>query len=248
MPQLLTVEGTYNVRDLGSFAVGTNSATRNRRLIRAGNLDQLSLLAQQQLIAYGVKTVIDLRDEWETQQFPNVFAQFTTVKYLSLPLIGNQLSNNESWKTENENFTLLHELYIKYLEHCKMQIGTIISTIADSEAAIVVHCYAGKDRTGIITALVLGAVGVSDDLIAEDYAQSKSQIMHLIEQWREYALQHNRDMQRLERDSGSEPITILSVLDYAKLHYGSVSDYLRACGVTDRQLTRLTSLLVEPND
>jgi protein-tyrosine phosphatase len=73
--------------------------------------------------------------------------------------------------------------------------------------------YAGKDRTGIIAALLLGSVGVPDHLIAKDYSLSNLNITHLIKQWREYAIQHGQDMQYFERDAGSETTTMLSMLN-----------------------------------
>lgn len=244
MPYQLEIEGTYNIRDLGGFPVAGGSTTRRRTFIRAGGLDLLPLSSQQQLIDYGVKTVIDLRDEWEVQQFPNVFAESTTVKFLNLPVIGNHFSHSETWKEETQDYDLLDELYCKFIDRCQIQIGAIISTIAESMPTIVFHCYAGKDRTGIITALLLGFVGVSDDLIAKDYSQTNLNITHLIEQWREYAVQHEQDMQRFEVDIGSETTTILRMLNYIKLRYGNVTDYLRVCGVTDNQLEQLRSLLI----
>lgn len=241
----LEIDGTYNMRDLGSFPVEDNFTTSTQVLIRAGNLDQLPQSSQQQLIDYGVKTVIDLRDDWEVQHFPNVFGQSEAIRYLNLPLIGNHLSKSETWKEETEGYDFLHELYCTYLDRCQTQIGAIVSAIAESAPTIIFHCHAGKDRTGIIASLLLKSVGVPDHLIANDYSQSKHQIMHLIAQWREYAVQHGQDMQRFERDIASDATTMLNMLNYIRLQYGSVTDYLRVCGVTNEHLTRLQSLLVQ---
>src|ERR1041385_593182 len=194
MPCQLDIEGGYNIRDLGDYPTKDGLSTQRHVLLRAGNLDKISSAAQQQLINYGVKTVIDLRDEWEAEHFPNPFAQSTTIKYINLPLIGDSLSNDAAWKAETRNYTGLHELYAKYLDHCQRQLGTIVSAIAESAFTTLFHCHAGKDRTGIVAALLLGAVGVPDAAIAEDYALSTSQITHLVEQWREYAIQHGQDM------------------------------------------------------
>jgi len=241
----LAIEGAYNIRDLGGYSINDDVKTAKGAFIRAGNLDQIPPTSQQQLIDYGVKTVIDLRDEWEVQQFPNVFTQSTAVKYLNLPLIGNHLSNSETWKQETENYDLLDELYCTYLDRCQTQIRAIITTIAESTPTIVIQCYAGKDRTGIIVALLLGSVGVPDHIIAKDYSLSKLKITHLIEQWREYAVQNGQDMQHFERDIASEPATMLRMLDYIKLQYGTITDYLRVCGVTDSQQTQLRSRLIQ---
>lgn len=126
-----------------------------------------------------------------------------------------------------------------------MQVRTIITAIADGSPATIFHCYAGKDRTGIIAALVLACVGVPDPLIAQDYAESNQQITHLIEAWRAYALQNGRDMKRFARDAGSDAETMLNTLSYLKRQYGGASGYLQACEITDTQLAKLQSLLVQ---
>lgn len=245
MSDHLNLVGTYNIRDLGGYPVNWGT-TRQRVFIRAGNLDQLPLSSQQQLVDYGVKTVIDLRDEWEVQHYPNVFAQSQAVTYVNVPLLGNHLNSDDVWKAETENFQHLYELYGRYLDHCQTQIRTIISTIAENNPAALFHCYAGKDRTGIIAALLLGLAGVPDQIIAYDYAQSKPQIEHLIAEWRNYAVQYGKDMKNFDRDVASEETTMLAMLDHLKHRYGGVTGYLQTCGITDRQLTHLQLLLVQP--
>lgn len=242
MTYQIDIEGGYNIRDLCDFQTIAGRFTQRRVLIRSGNLDKISLTAQQQLIDYGVKTIIDLRDEWETLNFPNPFAQSNFVTYLNLPLVGDSLSDNAAWKAETQNYTTLDALYIKYLDHCQRQIGAIVSTIAESTFPTVFHCHAGKDRTGIVTALLLGALGVSDAAIAQDYAQSAAQISHLIEQWRAYAVEHEQDMQHFERGAASDAKTILNVLDYLTRQYGSVTRYLYQCKVSDSQIERLLNI------
>jgi protein-tyrosine phosphatase len=170
MVHQLEVEGGYNIRDLGDYPTQDGHSTRRGVLIRGGNLQNLSGMAQQQIMDYGVKTIIDLRDEWETQSFRNPFVQSSTITCLNLPLIGNTLSANPTWKADTQNYTALYELYAKYLDHCQRQLGTIVSAIAENSFATLFFCHAGKDRTGIVAALLLGAVGVPDVAIAEDYA------------------------------------------------------------------------------
>jgi protein-tyrosine phosphatase len=245
MNRHLNIPGTYNVRDLGGYLTQAGQVTRYRVLLRAGNLNTLSSAAQQQLIQYGVATVVDLRDEQEIQQFPTVFAQTDQVQYFNRPLLGTLLNADETWQAEKNDYTLLHELYCKYLERCQSQIGAVITTIAEQLPNVVFHCHAGKDRTGIIAVLLLAAVGVTDDAIAEDYSLSASEIRHLVEQWRIYAVQHGQDMVQFERDVVSTPETAFAMLTYLNNQYGSVEHYLRVCGVTQFHLTQLRAHLLE---
>ncbi len=241
----LRVEGVHNIRDLGGYPLAEGGVTREQVLIRASGLDQVPASAQQQLIDYGVKTVIDLRDEWEVEHYPNVFARSTAVEYVNLPMIGSKLSNSDVWKAELQSCQHLHEMYARFLDRCQKQIGAIVSAIAESPAVTIFHCYAGKDRTGIITALVLGTVGVSEQLIVEDYAASSAQLAVLKAMWRANALQVGSDLEILERDIASETGTMVETLAHLRQQYGGISDYLRRCGVSDDHLAQLRNRLVQ---
>lgn len=241
----LAVEGSYNVRDLGGYLTADGHHTRWKVLVRAGNLDKVSAAGCQYLTDYGIKTVIDLRDEWEVEDFPNVFAQSEQVRYVSLPLIGNRLSQDEAWKAAGQTLFRLEELYGYYLDHCQAQIGSIVAAISESTPGTIFHCYAGKDRTGLIAALLLGAVGVSIEDIAEDYAQTSQHITHLVSDWEEYAVKNDYDMQLLKRDSGAMPETMVNTLNYLTERYGGVKGYLVSCGVAESQIVELRSLFVE---
>lgn len=235
----LDIRGTYNIRDLGGTIVSDSETIKNTVLLRSGNLDKLPEKSQQQLIDYGVKTVIDLRDEWEIDLYPNIFENSDAASYHNLPLIGDALSHDSDWQRETGEYVELHELYIKYIDGCQTQIGKIISTIADSETGIIVHCYAGKDRTGIITALVLASIGVDDKVIATDYALSFQNIQHLVKEWREYAIENGRDLEQLERDAGSKPETMIQVFKHIRQQYRGINQFLTNCGVSKTQLQQI---------
>ncbi len=188
--------------------------------------------------------MIDLRDESELEDAPNVFAGSATVNYVSLPLIGDRLSKQPDWKTVMESYPTLHEMYVHFLDNCQPQIGSIVTAIAEKPTATIFHCYAGKDRTGIIAALVLNTLGVSDAVIVEDYAQSHSRITQLFPDWHREAVENGRDMALLERDKSSHPETMLNTLDYLRQRYGGIAQYLYQCGVSDRQFEQLREQFV----
>jgi protein-tyrosine phosphatase len=243
MPHL-TVSGTWNVRDPGGFKTRTGKIVKAGVILRSGNLDKLPDTSQQQLIDYGVQTIIDIRDEWEAENYPNVFINSPTVTYRNVPFLGDALSGDQTWQTETSDFTHLHELYIKYVQRCQPQIANIMTAIAESDSVVMVHCHAGKDRTGIIAALLLSLVDVPDDVIAEDYSLSSAQISHLIKEWRAYNLEKGRDMRKFERKVASEPETILRTLQFVRDTFDSTEAYLSHCGVSDATLTELKQQLL----
>lgn len=232
----LEIEGSWNVRDLGGYATVDGRVTRWGRAIRAGNLDKVTTTGQQVLIDYRVKTIIDLRDMQEVTDYPDVFAESTVVSYKHLPIAKDGY---------NGGYVTLKELYCNYCDGYQPSIRTIVGEIAESEPGVLFHCFAGKDRTGIVAALILGTVGVPDAVIAEDYALTSQRITMLHEGWRAWAIQQGQDMERFEHDISAEATTMIEMLGHIHHRYGGVANYLSTCGVTERQLEQLRDLLIE---
>lgn len=80
----LNILGTYNIRDLDGYATSDKKIIQYGALIRAGNLDKLPETSQTELLDYGVKTIIDVRDEWEAENYPNPFEESTNIDYHNL--------------------------------------------------------------------------------------------------------------------------------------------------------------------
>lgn len=240
----LTIEGTYNVRDLGGIPTQDGRTIKPKTLIRAGNLDNLSDEAQTYLLDYGVATVIDLRDEWEAHDYPNVFQQSVKVAYHNLPLVGDTIQD-DAWKAQTANFTELQEWYRHYVDNCTDQVSAMLNTIAHAKTGIMFHCYAGKDRTGIIAALLLSALGVSDEAIATDYSLSRAEINHLFEDWLAYAIAKERDIAQIEKDAASDPETILTMLAHLREQYDSIEKYLKHIGISSETIQLLQRKFVD---
>jgi protein-tyrosine phosphatase len=232
----IEIEGSWNVRDLGGYPSEGGRSTRWRVLVRAGNLDKVTPVGQQALLDYGIRTIVDLRAPEEVEQYPDVFAKSTHVVYRHLPILRNGYANG---------YVSLGRLYTGYLDTYPEEVGKIISAVSESEPGTLLHCHAGKDRTGIVTALLLGAVGVPDEVIAEDYALTSAKIAHLIAEWREHAQKHGSDMERFEHDVSADAATMLATLEHLRHRYGGVTEYLRICGVPVEDLQQLTERLLE---
>ncbi|MFN8451736.1 MAG: tyrosine-protein phosphatase [Anaerolineae bacterium] len=232
----LEIEGSWNVRDIGGYPTADGGTTRWGVLLRSGDLARVSPAGQQALINYGVRTIIDLRDLNEVRSFPNVFAQSPAVAYHHLPVQDD---------VETGGSIRLDSLYRNFIDACQPNLSAVVTTAAESEPGVLIHCFAGKDRTGVVVALLLGAVGVPDAVIAEDYALTSGRITHLVESWRAWAIQQGHDMTLFEHEVSSEAATMQETLRHIRQTYGGIPDYLRACGVTDAQLARLRALLVE---
>jgi protein-tyrosine phosphatase len=244
MPIHLQFEGGFNFRDLGEFKTSDGKTTKPAVFIRCGNHDKLTESAQEQLLQYGVTTIIDLRTVWECENFPSVFVNSTKLQYKNLPLLPDSFDTDPEFRAKADSFPHLYEVYRLYIDKCQPQIAAIFQAIAESHAATAFHCYVGKDRTGIIAALLLSLVGVSDESIASDYAETNAHITHLVSEWYENVIKENRDLAKFKRDSQAVPETILETLAYIRENYGSISEYLLCCGLTPAQLEQIRNRFI----
>ena len=171
----LDVPGAYNVRDLGGYLTTDGKTTRWRAFLRADSLHNLSESTKSALIEYGVRTVIDLRRTNETVDTPNALADMDDIQYFHLNMIGDTNPPGyiapppDEWTTPE----LTSNIYRVLLDQRQDVISETLVTLAESKGhTAIYHCAAGTDRTGIISALLLGLAGVPADTIAKDYALS----------------------------------------------------------------------------
>jgi protein-tyrosine phosphatase len=220
----IPLTGTYNIRDLGGYKTRVGTQTHWRKLLRADSLHNLSPEARDELLKLGVKTVIDLRNADELEQSPNPFANHDGVKYLNVPLFaglaraGTQPSN-------------LIQIYQTALEHSQDEFRTVLRQIAESDGVTLFHCTAGKDRTGLIAALILGTLEVSDQQIIEDYALTSTYIQPLLETLREDAIAKGYNLDWYNQLLTSEPNTMQVTLEHLQTKYGGARDYLEMLGL-----------------
>lgn len=238
----IPLEGAYNVRDIGGYPTQSGRETRWYTFFRADALNALTPAAQQQLLDYGLRTVIDLRSDHELAQEPNVFAQSDAVRYLNIPLLSGRGSHNGN---PGEMPRDLVTVYKYILDDAQPKVCEVMSAICEADAfPVLVHCTAGKDRTGVIAALMLDLAGVTDELIAEDYALTGQYLGPRMDAIRKNAAEAGRDMSAFEALLLSEPIAMMMTLRYLDETYGGAESYLRHIGLTDSQIAHLRTVLV----
>ena len=235
----LSIEGCANLRDIGGYPTANGNVTRTGVLFRGDSLHNLPPAGQQALLCYGVRTIIDLRHPTEAARAPHVFATVAGVQYLHLPLIDDEASRTLSNRTQ-----ALHVLYCLLLDGCQPQFRAVLQAIAIAPAPLVVHCTAGKDRTGLVIALILGLAGVPAITIAADYAVSSRCLSPVLERLQQQAvlagLKLPRDAWLLE----ARPETMLRTLAYLDSRYGGIQGYVRRIGVAQADVDRIKALIV----
>lgn len=236
----LSLSGTYNVRDIGGYATSDGRTTRWRTLIRADSPHRLTPEAQRELLDLGLRTIIDLRRPAEIAQFPNLLAATPGLRYLQVAL-------DQQAPEEQATFPTLPEIYRAILDGAAAQLGQIVATLAAPDTLPgLVHCQVGKDRTGMVVALTLAAVGVPAETIVADYTLSEAQLAG------DFA---TRFEERLRADGGdweayrallTSPAAFMrDILIYLDAEHDGVISYLRTNGVRDAQLAALRDGLTE---
>jgi protein-tyrosine phosphatase len=235
----LRVQGTMNFRDIGGYPVAGGGTTAWRMLFRSDALHRIEDDGSIAIAELDLRTVIDLRvlEELMIAQSPlSDFADRGT-RTLHVSLVGNDFS---------ELPAELDGVYAYLIDKRGQAIGSAVRHLAAPGALPgLVHCTAGKDRTGVVIALTLAALGVADEVIAADYALSS---MYLMSDQVAVIGQLGADTglgeQLTEALMASPPELILRTLDRARAQAGSITGYLASNGVTDADLEALRAALV----
>ncbi|MFN8440217.1 MAG: tyrosine-protein phosphatase [Caldilineaceae bacterium] len=242
----LPLAGTYNLRDLGGYPTQDRKTTRWRTFFRCDGLHRLSPVGQQALIDLGLRSVIDLRFPFEVQNEPNVFVGKHPVRYHHISLMSN-LFDASHVDQKRLVPSSLEVIYCGILNRCQGTLRTIFEVMSDEQehGIILFHCTAGKDRTGLIAALLLGLAGVEPTVIAEDYALTDRYLTGLKQELRAKAAAVGEDMAHYERMLESKPEAMCNTLAYIERKYGGVRLYLQQIGLVEAKIDALREALVE---
>ena len=246
----LDVPGAYNVRDLGGCPTADGKTTRYRAFLRADGLHNLTDTAKSGLIEYGVRTVIDLRRTFETVETPNALAGMEGVEYHHLNMIGDINPPGYVPPPEDEWTTpeATADIYRVLLDERQDVISETLVTLANSEGhTAIYHCAAGTDRTGIISALLLGLADVPDETIIADYALSSHGLRDkLLAEGipPRYLADHDFALEE-PPEILAPPSAMERTLRHLSDKYGGIEPYVRHIGLTDAHITDIENMLRE---
>ncbi|MFG2041049.1 tyrosine-protein phosphatase [Dactylosporangium sp. NPDC048998] len=229
----------FNFRDLGGYPVPGGRSTRWRRLYRSDSLSRIDPADASSFTALGVRTVIDLRRPREIERDGRIHA-FDGLTYHHL----NPMHAEWEEATDHDepsDARWLANRYLDLAEHGHAAISAAVEVIAEADnAPVVVHCVAGKDRTGVVSAVTLGALGVPDEVIAEDYALTSAATDRTMAYLRGL---HPEIAKMPDRWLLSPAETMLIFLGDLRARHGSIRAYL---GLPEDTYARLEASLLEP--
>jgi protein-tyrosine phosphatase len=240
------LEGTPNFRDLGGLATVDGRVTRHGVLFRSSALEELSSRDVRLLIDdIGLRTVIDLRsvDDRETPQS----LLDTPVRYINLPISRGAPTTSLERPMGADGRVDMPRIYGMYLETSARAISEIISELTSGAIPAVFHCAAGKDRTGVVAAILLTAVGVTRDAVIADFMETEPVLADIIAYLQRRPAYADVVLRFPPGTMDVDPKFMSDFLDDVERTYGGMSAWLTEhAGVSEESIARLEQLLVEP--
>ena len=240
----LTLAGCVNFRDLGGYPAADGRSIRWRQLFRADGLTRLDEDDCAQLADLGLATVIDLRTNGEVEQRGRFPEDAFEVEYHHLPLTDVLPPTEDLSRYDEPAFVTTR--YQQLFSEGSSSLTRAVQLLAEPGALpAVFHCSAGKDRTGVLAALVLGFLGVPREVIVEDYALSAEAMTALLERLKQEYAESVAEVERYAPAVISvSPQTMAAFLDSLEADHGSFDDLARSLGVTDA-VAQLRAMLLE---
>jgi protein-tyrosine phosphatase len=242
----LAWDGCLNVRDLGGHPTADGRETQFGRIVRADLIRRLSDEGWAALVDYGVTTIVDLRHDEELEADP---PRELPVHVEHVPLFPDPASHH--WPeidalgaAAGPGAPWTRVVYRELLERFPERMAAALTAVARApEGGVVVHCMAGKDRTGLVTALLLSLAGVPPEEVGADYAVTEVNLADDVARWIEAAeTEEDRDFRR--RIGGAPAAAMVGVLADLDARHGGVEGYVRAAGVAGEDVDAIRARLL----
>ncbi len=245
--RVIPLQGAWNVRTFAGLQ-GRHGPIPANAFVRTADLGRLTDADRDALVAAGVKLDIDLRTADEEAQSPDLLARDDRFDYQRISLMGTEKMDLQKMMASFPDS--LGEAYVQWLDHSQPQFKQVFRRIAaQQDGAVLFHCTAGKDRTGIIAGLLLDLAGVSKAEIVHNYAISahylegqpkdsamNAQLMALVKQNPEIG-------RKMAGMAGTAPDNMEQFLAALHSQYGGAEGYLKAIGVSEQEIQQLKARL-----
>ena len=241
LPRRIELEGPLNFRDLGGYptADGTQRV-RWRRLFRSDALHRVSDADAEEIVQrLGLTTIVDLRTDDELTQTGRGPLEHTGLDYHHVPILD---------ATREVTDLTIVEAYELMIGERGGPIARAVEVLAAGQGhPVVFHCAAGKDRTGLVAAVVLDLLGVAEPDIVEDYVLTNEVIPAMLTRWRAMAVEAGRTIdERVERFMQAPAEAIAAALRVVRERFGGPEEYVAVHGVSGDVVDALRRGLLEP--
>lgn len=235
--RLIKIPNLKNCRDLGGYETQSGYYTKAHKYLRSSNVATLTSKDLDALLDYGVDVVVDLRGSFEQSKQPNQLIDFEQISYYHVDML--DLGRLEDVDDSTKNYDELTGYYRFVVEAAKGQIKKVFEIfLKHQDDTILFHCSQGKDRTGIIAALLMDLVGCFEYDIVKNYSETATHIAQMMPYLE--ALVEDGNKQYLS----SHPNNMIFLLGYLYENYGSARGYLMDIGLSEDQIDQLVESFV----
>ena len=239
--RIIDLEGCLNFRDLGGYATRLGRRVRKGKLFRSDALHRMTpgdvAIVRDSI---GVADVIDLRSSTEVEIDGIGPLPEPPVRYHHAPLFDGGAADAKAEIPQD-----LGHQYFLLLHAAERKIAQIIEILIGSPDPAVFHCAAGKDRTGVVSAVILALLGVEDADIVEDYVFTSRNLDRIIARLRETESYRSVFEKLPPSTLHAEPETMSGFLSRVRRSYGSMHGFAESARIGPETLTRLESWLLE---
>jgi hypothetical protein len=238
--RFIPLQGCVNFRDLGGYPTRDGRTVKWRRLFRSDAMHHMTREdAGYVTRILGVMTVVDLRNTDEVQRDGRGAMAKPSVRFHGVPFLEQR--GITPFEPSEDPVARLAEIYQWILRNSGGLIAAALTELAtDGCLPAVFHCTAGKDRTGVLAALTLGILGVSDEEIMEDFTLTNQRLDQLFERLRAIPGSENRPRESF----AAPPKAMEQFLATLQNSYGDATSYVRAHGVTEATIGQLRESLL----
>ena len=242
-PRFVELAGAYNFRDLGGLPTTDGARTRSGVLFRSDALHHLDPDDVSRLVGLGIKAVVDLRSSAEVETTGRGLLADEDIGWYHLPL--SNVGGADYTPPPALAAGDLGGHYVNSLDERTEQMARVVEhlTAPDSTPAVF-HCTAGKDRTGMVAALVLGMVGVEPEAIIADYALTDAAMPQIMERFGAQS-QPEATVELLPAIMRAEASSMRTFLAAVDERYGGALGWAGAAGIDESTIARLRTLLVD---
>ena len=230
--RLLHIGKMTNVRDLGGYETQEGYYTKSHKYVRGTCPSGISDDLKEQFYQYGIRTVIDLRSDYELVHQPHSLKGYKDIDYYHINLLQNE--NMSVLPNDIKDYQDLSGFYIFMIEANKKQFKKVFNIFLNHPYdCTLFNCSAGKDRTGVIACMLLDLAGCHEYDIVKDYSESYENNMAMIKQLEE--MMPSED----EKFLGSDPRVMMKFIAYLRENYGSTKGYLLNIGFSDEEIEEI---------
>ncbi|MFD1417715.1 tyrosine-protein phosphatase [Companilactobacillus keshanensis] len=249
MKRILNLEGAINLRELGGYKTTSGQQIKYNKLLRSGDISNLTPQALNYLKKYGLKYVVDFRSEREqnswTDQNTNFYKIYSDPIY---PLKGNGEKLMNAFDSQQSYLGMIYQsvLLDKYGQRAYKLFFDLLLENDQPNESLLFHCAAGKDRTGMGAILILKALGVDDETITKDYLLTNLMYSDTATIARTLNDKNgNEDINKMNMTK-ADLASVTSVFAAINHYYGSFEEYLHsAFGINSKKLKKLKRIYLD---